>query len=137
MIHDLSEQEVQRRQTLQQLRAAGIEPFPAALYPVSDLSADLKANYVEGKTVCLAGRMMSQRVMGKASFAELQDAQGRIQVYFNRDELCPGEDKTLYNDVFKKFLVQISRNTSMTWTVRLIFGEKTKKSTKCAQESPS
>lgn len=104
MIHDLSEQEVQRRQTLQQLRAAGIEPYPAALYPVSDLSADLKANYVEGKTVCLAGRMMSQRVMGKASFAELQDAQGRIQVYFNRDELCPGEDKTLYNDVFKKFL---------------------------------
>jgi lysyl-tRNA synthetase class 2 len=104
MIHDLSEQEVQRRQTLQQLRVAGIEPYPAALYPVSDLSADLKANYVEGKTVCLAGRMMSQRVMGKASFAELQDAQGRIQVYFNRDELCPGEDKTLYNDVFKKFL---------------------------------
>ena len=104
MIHDLSEQEVQRRQTLQQLRAVGIEPYPAALYPVSDLSADLKANYVEGKTVCLAGRMMSQRVMGKASFAELQDAQGRIQVYFNRDELCPGEDKTLYNDVFKKFL---------------------------------
>jgi lysyl-tRNA synthetase class 2 len=104
MIHDLSEQEVQRRQTLQQLRAAGIEPYPAALYPVSDLSAELKANYVEGKTVCLAGRMMSQRVMGKASFAELQDAEGRIQVYFNRDELCPGEDKTLYNDVFKKFL---------------------------------
>lgn len=104
MIHDLSEQEVQRRHTLQALRAAGIEPFPAALYPVSDLSADLKAHYEEGKTVCLAGRMMSQRVMGKASFAELQDAQGRIQVYFNRDELCPGEDKTLYNDVFKKFL---------------------------------
>jgi len=101
---ELSEQELQRRQTLNNIREAGIEPYPAALYPVSDYSATIKANFEEGKEVCLAGRMMSQRVMGKASFAEIQDAEGRIQVYFNRDELCPGEDKTLYNDVFKKFL---------------------------------
>ncbi len=104
MSQELSEQEIQRRQTLQQLREAGIEPYPAALYPVDAYSTELKNNYEEGKQVCLAGRMMSQRIMGKASFAELQDGQGRIQVYFNRDELCPGEDKTLYNDVFKKFL---------------------------------
>jgi len=104
MSQELSEQEIQRRQTLNNIREAGIEPYPAALYPVSDYSAAIKANFEEGKTVCLAGRMMSQRVMGKASFAEIQDAEGRIQVYFNRDELCPGEDKSLYNDVFKKFL---------------------------------
>src|SRR6218665_2909621 len=101
---ELSEQELQRRQTLNNIREAGIEPYPAALYPVSDYSASIKANFEEGKEVCLAGRMMSQRVMGKASFAEIQDAEGRIQVYFNRDEICPGEDKSLYNDVFKKFL---------------------------------
>lgn len=100
----LSELEIQRRETLDKLRAMGIEPYPAALYPVSDLAKDLKADFIEGKQVCLAGRMMSQRVMGKASFAELQDSSGRIQVYFNRDELCPGEDKTLYNEVFKRFL---------------------------------
>jgi len=104
MSQELSEQEIQRRQTLQQLREAGIEPYPAALYPVDAYSTELKDNYEEGKQVCLAGRMMSQRIMGKASFAELQDGKGRIQVYFNRDELCPGEDKSLYNDVFKKFL---------------------------------
>lgn len=104
MSTELSEQEIQRRQTLQQLRDLGIEPYPAALYPVTDLASDLVNNFEEGKTVCIAGRMMSQRVMGKASFAEIQDASGRIQTYFNRDELCPGEDKTLYNDVFKKLL---------------------------------
>jgi lysyl-tRNA synthetase class 2 len=104
MSQELSEQEIQRRQTLQNIREAGIDPYPAALYPVDSLSATIKNNYEEGKQVCLAGRMMSQRVMGKASFAELQDSEGRIQVYFNRDELCPGEDKSLYNDVFKKFL---------------------------------
>lgn len=104
MSQELSEQEIQRRQTLQNIREAGIEPYPAALYPVDALSASIKNNYEEGKQVCLAGRMMSNRVMGKASFAELQDSEGRIQVYFNRDELCPGEDKSLYNDVFKKFL---------------------------------
>lgn len=104
MSQELSEQEIQRRQTLQNIREAGIDPYPAALYPVDSLSTAIKNNYEEGKQVCLAGRMMSQRVMGKASFAELQDSEGRIQVYFNRDELCPGEDKSLYNDVFKKFL---------------------------------
>lgn len=104
MSQELSEQEIQRRQTLQHLRDAGIDPYPAALYPVTDYSASIKNDFEEGKTVCLAGRMMSQRVMGKASFAELQDSEGRIQVYFNRDEICPGEDKMLYNDLFKKWL---------------------------------
>lgn len=82
----------------------GIEPYPAELFPVSDYAKDLKENFVEDKKVIIAGRMMSQRVMGKASFAEILDSTGRIQTYFNRDELCPGEDKTLYNDVFKKLL---------------------------------
>jgi lysyl-tRNA synthetase, class II len=101
---ELSDQEIQRRETLDKLRAAGINPFPADLYPVDGYSTELKTNFEEGKQVCLAGRMMSQRIMGKASFAELQDSQGRIQVYFNRDEICTGEDKSLYNDVFKKLL---------------------------------
>ncbi len=101
---ELSDQEIQRRETLNKLRDLGIEPFPAALYPVTDYSSDIKAHFEEGKQVCLAGRLMSQRVMGKASFAEILDSKGRIQVYFNRDEICPGEDKTLYNEVFKKLL---------------------------------
>jgi len=103
-VFELSEQELQRRETLQKIREYGIDPYPAALYPVTDFTADIKASFIEGKQVCLAGRMMSQRVMGKASFAELQDSTGRLQVYFNRDEICPGEDKSLYNDVFKRFL---------------------------------
>jgi lysyl-tRNA synthetase, class II len=103
-VFELSEQELQRRETLQKIREYGIDPYPAALYPVTDYTADIKADFQEGKQVCLAGRMMSQRVMGKASFAEIQDSTGRLQVYFNRDEICPGEDKSLYNDVFKKFL---------------------------------
>jgi lysyl-tRNA synthetase, class II len=101
---ELSEQEIQRRQTLEKIREAGIDPYPAALYPVTDFSLQIKNNYEEGKVVCLAGRMMSQRDMGKAAFAELQDTEGRIQLYFNRDELCPGEDKFIYNTLFKKFL---------------------------------
>jgi lysyl-tRNA synthetase class 2 len=101
---ELSDQEVQRRETLHKLRDAGIEPYPAALYPVNDYSTDVKEKFEEGKQVCLAGRLMSQRVMGKASFAEIQDSKGRIQVYFNRDEICPGDDKFLYNEVFKKYL---------------------------------
>ena len=101
---ELSEQEIQRRESLTKLRAMGIDPFPAALYPVTDYSAKIKQKYEEGKEVCIAGRMMSRRIMGKASFAELLDSSGRIQVYLNRDELCPGEDKTIYNDVFKRLL---------------------------------
>jgi lysyl-tRNA synthetase, class II len=101
---NLSEQEIQRREKLQQLRQLGIEPYPAELYPVDTHTSDIKTNFKEGKQVCIAGRMMSQRIMGKASFAEIQDAEGRIQVYFNRDEICPGEDKMLYNDLFKKLL---------------------------------
>lgn len=104
MHHELSEQERIRRTSLEQLRALGIDPFPAEAYPVSHLAQHILENYQEGETVCLAGRMMSRRIMGKASFAELQDASGIIQVYVNRDEICPGEDKTLYNSVFKKLL---------------------------------
>ncbi|MDP5061547.1 MAG: lysine--tRNA ligase [Maribacter sp.] len=100
----LSEQELIRREKLDKLRALGINPYPAALYPVDATSASIKSDYVEGKQVIVAGRLMSRRIQGKASFAELQDSTGRIQVYFNRDEICTGEDKTLYNDVYKKLL---------------------------------
>lgn len=101
---ELSEQEILRRESLSKLRDLGIEPYPAALFPVDTYTNEIKENFIDGKEVCLAGRLMSQRVMGKASFAEIQDANGRVQAYFNRDELCPGEDKSLYNDVFKKLL---------------------------------
>jgi lysyl-tRNA synthetase class 2 len=103
-VFELSDQEIQRRESLNKLRDLGINPYPADLYPVTDFAAEIKEKFEEGKQVCLAGRMMSQRDMGKASFAELQDSSGRIQMYFNRDEICPGEDKTLYNQVFKKLL---------------------------------
>lgn len=101
---ELSEQEIQRRDKLDKLRELGINPYPADLYPVTETASAISENFEDGKTVCIAGRLMSQRIMGKASFAELLDTTGRIQVYFNRDEICPGEDKTLYNDVFKKLL---------------------------------
>jgi len=101
---DLSDQEIQRREKLAKLRALGINPYPADLFPVTDYSTAVKQNFEEGKVVCLAGRMMSHRDMGKAAFAELQDAEGRIQLYINRDEICPDEDKTAYNTVFKKLL---------------------------------
>ncbi len=100
----LSEQEIIRREKLERLRAVGINPYPAPLYPVSHSSASIKDDFVEGKEVIIAGRLMSRRIQGKASFAEVQDSQGRIQVYFNRDEICAGEDKTLYNEVYKKLL---------------------------------
>ncbi|MEX1002331.1 MAG: lysine--tRNA ligase [Crocinitomicaceae bacterium] len=101
---ELSEQEVQRREALEKLRELGINPYPADLFPVDHLSVDIKKNYEEGKKVILAGRLMRKKIQGKASFGELQDSAGRIQLYFNRDEICPGEDKVLYNDVFKKLL---------------------------------
>mgnify|MGYP003662744916 FL=1 len=100
----LSELEIVRREKLAQLRAMGINPYPADLFPVDHTSANIKNNFEEGKKVVIAGRLMSRRIQGKASFAELQDAEGRIQVYFNRDEICSGDDKTLYNDVYKKLL---------------------------------
>lgn len=100
----LSEQEVIRREKLQKLAEMGINAFPAAEYTVTDSTKSIKNNFEEGKKVKLAGRLMSRRIQGKASFAELQDSEGRIQVYFNRDEICPGDDKTLYNDVYKHLL---------------------------------
>jgi lysyl-tRNA synthetase class 2 len=98
----LSEQEIIRRDKLNALRELGINPYPADLFPINHTSKQVKANFTEGKKVILAGRLMSVRDQGKASFAELQDSEGRIQLYFNRDVLCEGEDKTLYNQVFKK-----------------------------------
>lgn len=100
----LSEQELIRREKLQKLRELGINPYPANLYPVNQTSKQVKESFKEGKHVIVAGRLMSIRIQGKASFAQLQDSEGKIQVYFNRDEICPGEDKTLYNEVFKKLL---------------------------------
>lgn len=100
----LSEQEIVRREKLSKLRALGINPYPADLFPVDSDSQKIKENFVEGSKVVIAGRLMSRRIQGKASFAEMQDSEGRIQVYFNRDEICTGEDKTLYNEVYKKLL---------------------------------
>ena len=108
-ILELSEQEIQRRQSLEALREMGIEPYPAAAYPVNAWSDDIKEQFSDQedapkREVCIAGRLMGRRVMGKASFAELMDSKGRIQVYVTRDDICPGEDKTLYNSFFKKLL---------------------------------
>ena len=104
---ELSEQEIGRRESLQELRNMGIDPYPAAEFPTNAFSTDIKENFKddeEPREVVIAGRMMSRRVMGKASFAELQDSKGRIQVYITRDDICPGENKDLYNNVFKRLL---------------------------------
>ena len=104
---ELSEQEIVRRNSMQALRDRGIEPYPAAEYVVTGHSEEIKENFkddAERREVCVAGRIMSRRIMGKASFVSLQDADGRIQVYISRDDLCPGEDKDMYNVVFKKLL---------------------------------
>ena len=105
-ILELSEQEIVRRQSLQELRDMGIDPYPAAEFPVNAYSDNIKANFKEDekRNVVVAGRLMSRRVMGKASFAEIQDSKGRIQIYITRDDICPDEDKTLYNNVFKRLL---------------------------------
>lgn len=105
-ILELSEQEIGRRESLQELRNMGIDPYPAAEYPTNAFSTDIRNNFNENeqREVCIAGRLMGRRVMGKASFAELQDSKGRIQVYITRDDICPSEDKDLYNKVFKKLM---------------------------------
>ena len=100
----LSEQEIVRREKLSKLRELGINPYPADLFPVTHSSAKVKSEFSEGAKVVLAGRLMRKKIQGKAAFAELQDSEGRIQIYINRDEVCPDEDKSLYNDVFKKLL---------------------------------
>ena len=104
---ELSEQEIGRRQSLQELRNMGINPYPAAEYPTNAFSTDIRAEFKdedEPRQVVIAGRMMSRRVMGKASFAEIQDSKGRIQVYITRDDICPNENKDLYNTVFKRLM---------------------------------
>ena len=105
---EFSEQEQIRRESLEKLRELGIEPYPAALYPVNATAAEITAEFDPEKgnfqEVCIAGRIMSRRIMGAASFGELQDESGRIQIYVKRDEICPGEDKTMYNTVWKKLL---------------------------------
>lgn len=103
-IMQLSEQEIIRREKLNLLRQMNINPYPADLFPVNHTSKDIKTKFEEGKKVILAGRIMSSRIQGKASFASLQDSEGRIQLYVNRDELCPNENKDLYNEVFKKLI---------------------------------
>ncbi len=100
----LSEQEVVRREKLAKLRELNVNPYPAELFPVTHLSGDIKSDFKETAEVVIAGRLMSRRIQGKASFAELQDSVGRIQVYFNRDEICTEEDKSKYNEVYKKLL---------------------------------
>lgn len=108
MSRALSEQEIVRRESLQKLLDLGINPYPAELFEVNVSAKGIKKNYearkLDYKNISIAGRLMSRRIMGKAAFAELQDSSGRIQLYFNRDEICPGEDKTMYNTVFKKLL---------------------------------
>ena len=98
----LSEQESIRREKLSKLRELGINPYPANLFPVDHSSKQIKETFKEGKKVVTAGRLMSVRDQGKATFAEIQDQDGRIQLYLNRDVICPNDDKTLYNTVFKK-----------------------------------
>ncbi len=108
MSQSLSEQEIQRRESLKQLRSLGIEPYPAEAFEINAYAADINENYERDKlaykNISIAGRIMTRRIMGNASFAELQDSTGRVQIYLKRDDLCPDEDKTLYNTVFKKLL---------------------------------
>ena len=107
-ILELSEQEIIRRNNLNEMRAMGIEPYPANEYVTNAFSTDIKSDFSDNETtprnVSVAGRIMSRRVMGKASFVELQDSKGRIQIYITRDDICPGENKDLYNIVFKRLL---------------------------------
>ncbi len=100
----LSEQEKIRRDKLNKLKELGINPYPAALFPIDTDTKKIVSNFIENQTVSIAGRLMSRRIQGKASFAEIQDKIGKIQVYFNRDEICPNEDKAMYNEVYKKLL---------------------------------
>ena len=100
----MTEQEKIRREKLEELKKIGINPYPAELFPVNNFSSELIKNFDEKKEVIIAGRIMSRRIQGSASFAEIQDSKGRIQVYFNRDEICVGKDKTKYNTVYKKLL---------------------------------
>ena len=106
--HELSEQEQIRRQALDELRKLGIDPYPAAMFPVNVTTSKIITEYNNNpsgfESVALAGRLMSKRIMGSASFAEIQDEHGRIQIYLRRDDICSGEDKTLYNTVFKRLL---------------------------------
>ena len=105
---ELNEQQIQRRQSLEKLREMGINPYPADVYEKDfssvEITNEFDANPDKFANVSFAGRLMRRRIMGKASFGELQDEQGSIQAYFNRDELCPGDNKDLYNEVFKKLL---------------------------------
>src|SRR5690606_10540395 len=100
----LSEQELVRRDKLTKLSELGINPYPAKLFPYTHTSKQVKQDLSEGKKVVVVGRLMSRRIQGNASFAELQDSEDRVQVYYHRDEICSGEDKTKYNTVYKKLL---------------------------------
>jgi len=101
---EFSEQELVRRDKLKKIRDLGIDPYPPELFPVSDYSSEIKNKFKIDKKVVISGRLMSRRIQGNASFAELQDSKGKIQLYFNRDEICPGQDKVMYNELYKKLL---------------------------------
>ena len=106
-ILELSEQEITRRNNLEEIKNMGIDPYPAEEYPTNAFSVNLRENFQDDaprQMVCIAGRIMSKRIMGKASFAEIQDSKGRIQVYITRDDICPEDNKDLYNILFKKLL---------------------------------
>ena len=123
---ELSEQEQVRREKLEKIKSLGINPYPAELYPVSDYSIDIKNNFKENSKVVLAGRLMSRRIQGNASFAELQDSKGRIQLYFNRDEICSGEDKHPIMSFTKNFwtleiLLELKVNYSKLKWVKKLF----------------
>ena len=100
----LTEHEIVRREKLAKIKALGIDPYPAALYPVNTMSSDIENHYETGKSVVVSGRVMRKKLQGKASFAEIQDSKGRIQLYFNRDEIDRTPDSSLYNEVFKKLI---------------------------------
>ena len=112
-INMLSELEQIRREKLNKLKELGINPFPAALFPINTNSSEIISNYEENKKVTIAGRLMSRRIQGKASFAEIQDSKGKVQVYFNRDEICQGDDKTIYNEnILTHQALSLSSNTT-------------------------
>ena len=118
---ELSEQEVVRRRSMQTLRDRGIEPYPAKEFTVTGRSAEIKENFrddAEPRPVAVAGRIMSRRIMGKASFVELQDSEGRIQVYVSRDDICPGEDKSLYNDPSTQCASETPRCSTRSWGIK-------------------
>jgi lysyl-tRNA synthetase class 2 len=125
----LSEQEQIRRESLQKINDYGINPYPAKEFKISHSSLQIIENFNEGENVVIAGRLMRRKVQGKASFGTIQDSKGKIQIYFNRDIICPDEDKSMYNDVFKKWLdlgdiIGIEGKVFKQWLGRFLLMQK-------------